>query len=149
MSPDFIQEYQRKKTEEISTCYTFQTLFFFLKKKAFMDLFVFLCVSLPPQIPAKYTKGCCLNSEEVQQASVHMVGMHRGMLSGPLEVHNPPQTTQSYQQEIITSCREKKAGISDINHMLIVKAAQCLQVSLQQKGLIYSPRDTILVVPGQ
>ncbi len=36
----------------------------------------------------------------------------------------------------------------DITHMLMLMAAQCLQVSLQQKGLIYSPRDTILVVPG-
>lgn len=36
----------------------------------------------------------------------------------------------------------------DITHMLMLTAAWCLQVSLQQKGLIYSPRDTILVVPG-
>lgn len=36
----------------------------------------------------------------------------------------------------------------DITHMLMLMVAQCLQVSLQQKGLIYSPRDTILVVPG-
>lgn len=60
---------------------------------------MFLCVGLPPQIPAKYIKDCFLNSaecEKVQQASVHMLGMHMGMLSGPLEVHNPPQTTQSY-----------------------------------------------------
>lgn len=36
----------------------------------------------------------------------------------------------------------------DITHMLMLTAAQCLQVSLQQKDLIYSPRDTIPVVPG-
>lgn len=34
----------------------------------------------------------------------------------------------------------------DITHMLMLKTAQCLQVSLQQKSLIYSPRDTIPVV---
>lgn len=31
----------------------------------------------------------------------------------------------------------------------MVMAARCLQVSLQQKGLIYSPRDTVLLVPDE
>lgn len=38
--------------------------------------------------------------------------------------------------------------MSDITHMLMLMDAQRPQVSLQQKGLIYSPRDTTLVVPS-
>lgn len=49
---------------------------------------------------------------------------------------------------VISRPQKQKVAMVDITHMLMLMAAQCLQVGLQQKGLIYSPRDTTLVVPS-
>lgn len=45
--------------------------------------------------------------------------------------------------------KAESSNIRCYSHALMVMAACCLQVSLQQKGLIYSPRDTVLLVPDE